>query len=194
MVAGSCASAEDSGFYADLDLGQASYPYSTAVHLDGVMLSSTRVSMKSTFWGGTVGYRFTPYFGSEVGYVDLGKASVWVSDGSGTAGGEAAFASKGPTLALVGAVQIGNLEGFLRLGYLLAHASLSVARDDGPTKLNAALSAGSPAPFGGVGLRFALSEQWHVKVEFDRYDRIGNSATTGAVNMNVATVGVGCRF
>jgi hypothetical protein len=179
MVAGSCASAEDSGFYADLDLGQASYPYSTAVHLDGVMLSSTRVSMKSTFWGGTVGYRFTPYFGS---------------DGSGTAGGEAAFASKGPTLALVGAVQIGNLEGFLRLGYLLAHASLSVARDDGPTKLNAALSAGSPAPFGGVGLRFALSEQWHVKVELDRYDRIGNSATTGAVNMNVATVGVGCRF
>jgi len=194
VVAVRSAAAEDSGFYADVDLGQAKYPYSTAVDLHGVNLSSSRVPIKSTFWGATVGYRFTPYFGSEVGYINLSKSSVWVSDGSGTARGEASFAAKGPTLALVGAVQVGNLEAFLRLGYLIARASLSVAGFDGATKLNAAVTVNSPAPFGGVGFRFAVSESWHLKLEFDRYDRIGNPAVTGVANINVTTLGVGWRF
>src|SRR5579863_2959168 len=85
IVAARSASAEDSGFYADLDLGQARYPYSTVIALHGVVLSSVNPRIKDTSWSGTVGYRFTPYLGSEVGYVNLGKGSTSVSDASGAA-------------------------------------------------------------------------------------------------------------
>lgn len=194
IVAAGSASAEDSGFYAELDLGQARYPYSTVIDLHGVTLSSVNPRIKDTSWGGTVGYRFTPYFGSEVGYVSLGRGSASVSNASGTAQGEASFTSRGPTLALVGAAQISNLEAFLKLGYLFAHADLAVAAIDGPTKLNATVSANTPAPFGGLGLRYAFNEHWHLKLEFDHYDGVGDAATTGTANINVATLGVGCLF
>ena len=143
-----------------------------------------------------LGYRFTPYFGSEVGYVNLGKGSSAVSDASGTgaAQGDASFTSRGPTLALVGAAQISNLEAFLRLSYLFAHADLTIAAIDGPTKLNATVSANTPAPFGGLGLRYAFNDHWHLKLEFDHYDGVGAAAKTGTANINVTTLGVGCRF
>jgi hypothetical protein len=104
------------------------------------------------------------------------------------------FTSKGPTLGLVGAVQVGNLEAFLKLGYLFAHADLSVAATDGPTKLNTRMTASTPAPVAGLGFRYAFNESWHVKFEFDHYDRVGDAETTGAANINVAAFGIGCRF
>ena len=194
IAAARSASAEDSGFYADLDLGQARYPYSTIIDLHGVVLSSVNPRIKDTSWGGTVGYRFTPYLGSEVGYVNLGKGSASVSDASGAAQGKASFTARGPTLVLVGAAQISNLEAFVRLGYLFAHADLTVAAIDGPTKLNATISANTPAAFGGLGFRYAFNDHWHLKLEFDHYDGVGDAATTGTVNINIATFGVGCRF
>jgi opacity protein-like surface antigen len=197
IVATSPATADQSGAYADLDLGQAKYPYANIVDIHGVALSSVNRHIKDTYWGATVGYRFTPYFGSEVGYVNLGKGSAPVSDtsGTGTKLGGANFSSRGPTLALVGAVQLGNLEAFLRLGYLFAHVDLSVAATvDGPTKLNATISANTLAPFGGLGFRYAFSERWHLKFEFDHYDDVGDAATTGTATISVATLGVGYRF
>jgi len=197
IIAARSASADNSGFYADFDLGQAKYAYSAVTDVHGVDLSSVNPRIKDTSWGGTVGYRFTPYFGSEVGYMNLGKGSASVSDTSGTdtAQGKASFTSRGPTLALVGAVQFRNLEAFLRLGYLFAHTDLLVAAvADGSTKLNATESANMPAPFGGLGIRYAFSEYWHLKLEFDRYDDVGDAATTGTAHIKVTTLGVGCRF
>lgn len=197
IVAARSASADDdSGLYADLDLGQAHYPYSTVIDSHGVSLSSVSPRVKDTSWDGTVGYRFTPYFGTEVGYVNLGKGSTPVSDTSdaGAARGQASFTSRGPILALVGAVQFGNLEAFLRLGYLFAHTNLWVAAVEGPTKLNAAVSANTAATFGGLGLRYAFNDHWHIKLEFDHYDGVGDAAATGTANFGVATLGIGCRF
>ena len=197
LVATQSASADESGFYTDLDLGQAQYPYSTAIDSHGVTLSSANPHVKDTSWDSTVGYRFTPYFGAEVGYVNLGKGSASLSDASdtGSSQGAARFTSRGPTLSLVGAVQIGNLEAFLRLGYLFAHAVLSVATTvDAAARLNTTVSANTLAPFAGLGLRYAFNDRWHLKLEFDRYDDVGDAATTGTANINVATLGVGYRF
>lgn len=195
IVGARSATAEQSGFYADVDLGQASYPYSASVDLRGVALSSAKLSIKDTSWGGTVGYRFIPYFGAEAGYVNLGKGSATVSDASGAAQGKASFTSKGATLALVGAAQVRNLEAFVRVGYLLAHTDLSVGGTvNGQTKLNTTLSANTSARFGGLGLRYAFSDYWHLKVEFDRYDDVGDAASTGTAKISVTTLGVGCRF
>ena len=196
IVTARSAIAGESGFYADLDIGQARYPYSALVNLHGVTLRSVDAPIKDTSWGATAGYRFTPYFGSEVGYVNLGKASIPVANASepGATQGEARFTSKGATAALVGAVQVGNLEAFLRVGYLFSHADLSVAAVDGSTKLNTTVSANRLTPFGGLGFRYAFDDFWHVKIEFDRYDDVGDAARTGAANINVATLGVGCRF
>lgn len=196
IVTARSAAAGESGLYADLDIGQAKYPYSALVDLHGVTLRSVDVPIKGTSWGATVGYRFAPYFGSEVGYVNFGKASPPVANAPepGATQGAARFTSAGATVALVGAVQVGNLEAFLRVGYLFAHADLSVAAVDGPTKLNTTVTANTLAPFGGLGFRYAFDDFWHVKIEFDRYDDVGDAARTGAANINVATLGVGCRF
>jgi hypothetical protein len=202
MVAATAACADSSGFYGDFDLGVASYSYATEVKFPADTLSAVDPRIKVTSWGVNVGYRFIPYFGAEAGYVSLGKGSVpavGVSGGAGASGvsnthGTVGFASKGPTLGLVGAVQLGNLEAFLKLGYLFAHADLSVAATDGPTKLNTRMTASTPAPVAGLGFRYAFNESWHLKVEFDHYDGVGDAETTGIANINVAAFGIGCRF
>lgn len=196
LVAATSAYADSSGFYGDFDLGVATYSFATEVKFPGVILSAVDPRIKDTSWGLNVGYRFIPYFGAEAGYVSLGKGSVPAADalGGGTAHGTVGFTSKGLTLGLVGAVQVGNLEAFLKLGYLLAHTDLSVTATNGPTKLNTWVTASTPAPVTGLGFRYAFNESWHVKVEFDHYDRVGDAEITGAANINVAAFGIGCRF
>jgi hypothetical protein len=196
IFAASFAHADDSGFYADFDLGRATYAVATEVHFPADTLSVVDPHGKDTSWGLTVGYRFTPHFGSEVGYVNLGNESfpaVDVTAGS-TAHGTASFSSGGPALALVGAFQIGYVEVFVKAGYLFAHADVSVAGLDGTTKLNAKVTASTPAPLAGVGCRYEFSEHWHLKLEFDHYDGVGDAMSTGDTNVNVATVGVGYLF
>lgn len=54
---------------------------------------------------------------------------------------------------------------------LFAHTDLSVAATvEGPTKLDATISANTLSSFGGLGLRYAFNGSWHLKVEFDHYD------------------------
>ena len=196
LVAATSAYADGSGFYGDFDLGVATYSYATEVKFPAVTLSAVDPRIKDTSWGLNVGYRFIPYFGVEAGYVSLGKGSVPAADaaGAGNARGTVGFASKGPTLGLVGAVQVGNLEAFLKLGYLFARADLSVAATDGPTKLTTGMTASTPAPVAGLGFRYAFNESRHVKVEFDHYDGVSDAETTGAANVNVVVFGIGCRF
>ncbi len=188
--------ADESGFYGDFDVGRATYPYASEVKFPVATLSAVDSSVRDTSWGLTVGYRFTPHFGAEVGYVSLGKEAVSATDasGAGVAHGTFDFNSGGPTVALVGAVQVWYLEAFAKLGYLFAHADLSATGADGPTKLDAKVTASTPAPLAGAGLRFEFSERWHVKLEFDHYDGIGNAATTGSVNINSTTLGIGVLF
>jgi hypothetical protein len=190
------ARADDSGSYADFDLGRAAYSVATDVHFPAVTLSAVDSHIKDTSWGVTLGYRFIPYFGTEVGYVSLGKESFPAVDIGGDAGahGTTSFFSGGPTLALVGAFQVGYLEMFVRAGYLFARAELSVVGTDGATKLNGKMTATTPVPLGGIGLRYEFSERWHVKFEFDHYDGVGDAESTGVANVNVATLGVGILF
>jgi opacity protein-like surface antigen len=196
VCAATFAYADDSGFYADFDLGRATYSVATEVHFPADTLSAVDSHSKDTSWGATVGYRFTPHFGSEVGYVNLGKESFPALDAAsgGSAHGAASFSSGGPTVTLVGAFQVGYLEMFVKAGYLFAHADLSVAGTDGATKLNAKVTASTPAPLVGVGFRYEFSERWHLKVEFDRYDGVGDAMSTGDTDFTVVTVGVGYLF
>jgi OmpA-like transmembrane domain len=190
------ARADDSGSYADFDLGRAGYSVAADAHFPTVTFSAVDSRIKDTSWGVTFGYRFIPYFGTEVGYVSLGKESFPAVDVGGDAGAHAtaSFSSGGPTLALVGAFQVGYLEMFVKAGYLFARAQLSVVGTDGATKLNTKMTASTPVPLGGVGLRYEFSERWHVKLEFDRYDGVGDGESTGVANVNVTTLGVGVLF
>jgi OOP family OmpA-OmpF porin len=194
IFAATSAYADDSGYYASFDLGGARYSYANDIKFPAVTLSAVDPHIKDTASGIALGYRFIPYFGAEVGYVSLGKGSVPAADVSGATRGTAAFTAKGPDLALVGAIQVGYLEMFVKLGYLFASADLSVAATDGTIKLNSKVTASTPTPLGGAGLRYEFNERWHVKLEFDHYDGVGDAETTGAANINVATLGMGYRF
>src|ERR1700760_1074631 len=102
MGATAPASAEGSGFYADFDVGQARYPYSSVIHLNAVVLDATNPGVKDSAWDALIGYRLNPHLGMEVGYVSFGKGSATISAASTTdvAKGGANFKSSGPTLAV----------------------------------------------------------------------------------------------
>jgi OOP family OmpA-OmpF porin len=175
----------ESGFYLGASVGQAKVK-DFCTDLAGFVGSCDD---KDTAWKIIGGYQFNRNLGVEAGYTDLGRASL-----NGTVLGvpvSARAKAKGFELLGVGTLPLNE--------QFALYAKAGLFRWDVDTSVTA---AGITAAIGdkgtdftfGVGVKYNLTRNAAVRFEFQRYNDVGNDATTGQSNVNVWSLGLQFRF
>ncbi|MGQ0524779.1 MAG: outer membrane beta-barrel protein [Betaproteobacteria bacterium] len=177
----------DLGFYAGGAVGQAKFK--------GACSDITGTGFvggcddKDTAWKIFGGYQFHRNVAVELGYVDLGEASA-----SGTILGVPASASaevKALELVAVGILPLTT--------QFSAYGKAGAFRWDVDTRAAAGAVAVGGGDDGtdftyGVGLKYDFTRNLAARVEWQRYNNVGESNTTGQADVNMWSVGLMFRF
>lgn len=154
-----------------------------------------------TGFGVAAGYQVNPYFAAELGYVDLGEwdysAEGTVTDG--LADYPASFglsqSAAGPVFSLLGIVPIGErFSVFARAG--LALMSVDADADVTIDGIADSASAGTDRSNGmyGLGGEFSVSNRFGVRLEWNRYAKVGSEDITGDTDIDLISLGLRYNF
>lgn len=180
-------------WYAAGSVGSSSVDVSKT-DLDGQMVSagftgvSSSLDKNDTAYKLQLGYQFNPNFALEGGYVDLGKAKYSVSYTGPVAGsGQAEISAKGWNVNAVGIIPLSNDFSVLgKVGLIDAKVEIS-----GPA---GSVSDTSWKATWGVGGAYNFSKTMAVRLEYDRYSKLGNNNTTGEGDVDLWSVGLVYKF
>lgn len=193
--------AADPGWYVGLSGGQ-SRADTDAGELDSTFrslgfTSSSTVDKTDTGWKLFAGYQFNPYFAVEGGYVDLGKFSFSTTVTAAPAGYT--------TGSLSGNVKTKN--GFLvdAVGIWPATDKVSVFGKLGLYSIKTELSASGPSGsltesstdsnlHWGIGAGYDFNKNFGARLEWERFNDVGNKDKTGEANVDLLSVGVVYKF
>lgn len=178
---------QDAGFYAGGSLGQAKLKDACTGLTDIGFVGSC--DDKDTAWKIFGGYQFNRNLGVEAGYTDLGEATA-----TGTVLGlpvSAKAKAKGFEILGVGTFPINEQfavygkAGFFRwdVDSSATGGGVSVAIGD----------KGTDFTF-GLGLKYNFTKNVAARLEFQRYNDVGNDATTGQSDVNVWSLGLQFKF
>lgn len=168
--------AADSGFYVLGSVGSTKFHDIDTTGIPNPSVDDTDMGFKV---GG--GYMFNKNIGVEAAYVDLGKASV--SSGGNTAEVKAS----GEVLAALLVWPISNQFSLLgRLGFINGTVKIS-----GP---GGSVDSTDVKGTFGVGAAFNFNPQLGVRLDIDRYNKLGDSNTTGEGNVDMISLGVFYKF
>ena len=208
--------ADEKGWYLGAGYGQSEINVDTTKINSGLISAGTYTSASTTAdetdtgWKLFGGYQFTRNWAVEFAYVDLGKVTVnprgtvtGVTDvyrGEGTA--------KGWSLAGVGTVMVSDSFGvFGKLGAFRwdydtkcsivtnATAGATCAPTTGSYAGPANRSASGTDLTYGIGLKYNLTKQANLRVEWEQFKDVGNASTTGSsgtgqADANLISVGI----
>lgn len=135
------------------------------------------------------GYQFTPMWGAEVSYGDLGKPSM----GSGivlgvpTSGGYEASSFQ---VSATGSFPLGS--AFSLIG------KVGIARTDIKVSFSGGVSASDSATTTnlayGIGAQYAFTEKVSVRAQYEDLGTVGDSNTTGTSKVTLLSVGLVLKF
>lgn len=178
---------QDAGFYAGGAIGQAKAK-DACTGLGGTGFAGS-CDDKDTAWKIFGGYQFNRNLGAELGYVDLGEFTA-----SGTFLGAPATASieaKGVELVGVGTIPFTpQLAAYGKAGIFRWDVDSSARVGAGAAAAN---DDGTDFTF-GVGLKYDFTRNLAARLEFQRYNNVGETNTTGQSDVNLWTLGVMFRF
>lgn len=172
---------QDAGWFAGLGIGQLRTDDACA----GGAGPSFTCDHKNTAWKIFGGYQLNAYFGFELGLVDFGEAP-------------ASFAGFGPATArtrvvealLVGTVPLSQrLAVFGKAGIFQWDMDFEMATGF----VGSADASGKDHTY-GLGLKYGLSRNVGVRLEWQRYNKVGDPATTGVSDVDFLGVGALLRF
>jgi len=142
-------------------------------------------------WGGFVGYRAFRYAAVELAYAHLGTLHEYQPEVRGTnfilPAVESDLESSGPQLSALAILPLSERwELYLRGGVLfvdqkVTHAS-SITRD--------ATTYGSDDLLFGAGVQFDVASHWTMRLDFQRYDDVGEDDWIGEADIDVWSLGV----
>lgn len=186
-VAATSALAQDVGFYAGGAVGQAKAKDSCSGITGAGFVGGC--DDKDTAWKIFGGYQFSRHLGVEAGYVDLGEFTA-----SGTILGAPAAASaeaKGLEVVAVGTIPFTQ--------QLAAYGKAGAFRWDVDTRAAVGAAAAGGGDDGvdftyGVGLKYDFTRNLAARLEFQRYNNVGETNTTGQSDVNLWTLGVMFKF
>jgi OmpA-OmpF porin, OOP family len=196
VCAATTAAGKDSGFYLGADAGYAGYPDDANLQVGSTTLTEI-ASTDSVFTAHVAaGLRFSRYFALEAGYVDLGEVKATLTDAAQSAAIRAnlRFKARGPILNAIGSFPLGNWDPFIKFGMFWQNVDLNLDGTAGGTPFSLAWSADGMKIAWGAGVGYALGEQWHVRLELDYFDSVGDDNRTGKARVTSAAVGVAYRF
>lgn len=170
------AHAADSGIYLLGSVGQTKFHDIDTTGIFNPSVDDTDTGFKI---GG--GYMFNKYVGVEAAYVDLGKATV-------SSGGQTAeLKASGEVVVALGVLPLSNQFSLLgRLGFINGTVKIS-----GP---GGSVDSTDVKGTIGVGAAFNFTPQLGVRLDVDRYNKLGDSNTTGEGNVDMISLGVFYKF
>jgi len=145
-----------------------------------------------------LGYRFTDYAAAEGGYVGLGEFRVTRNLAAPAGATNADVRIKGLLLNAVGRLDVGyGLAVFAKAGVLLSETKTFRATSGGASFASGA--AGSAIvdeinPAWGLGVEYRLSAKTALRLEWDRFLRVGEAASTGETDLDLYAIGLSLRF
>lgn len=202
--------AEGTGWYFGLTGGQAEADLSKAeiddIVLDAFVVAGAPVSNGSstlddsdTSFSLFGGYRFSPYFAVEAGYVDFGTAEYRASGVIDPIGPQPSVAANmsqdvelsGFTAAALGSMPIGNaFDVHGRVGILFADTEVTVSASVPTLSASDSFSADSQDFFFGLGVGFELGQNWAFSLDWQQFKDVGDEDETGETDVNRLSLGV----
>lgn len=161
---------QEAGWYAGLGIGQSEFK-------EGCGIAALGCDDKDTAYSVFGGYQFNANLGAELGYTDLGEA---------TAGG-ASVGAKGFELTGVGTLPINQqFAVYGKLGFYRWDVDASAP--------GASFSETGTDPTFGVGVKYDLTRNFALRAQWQRYQDLGNSATTGTSDADVIGINGVLKF
>jgi OOP family OmpA-OmpF porin len=202
FAAGTAAAAESGatpGWYGGASIGRSDFrlgggEVDSALGGQGITSSSTIDDKRDTAYKLNLGYQFNRNFGIEGGYVDLGRSkfsSTTTAPGADTLSGE--VKARGWTLEGVGTLPLGNgFSVFGKAGVLRADLDFN-AGSTGVVAVSNREKTTTSFTY-GLGAGYDISKSLGLRAEWNRYSRLGESATTGKGDVDLFSAGVVLKF
>ena len=179
---------QESGFYLGGAVGQAKAKDACNVAVPaGIFFSCDE---KDTTWKVFAGYEFNKYLALEGAYVDLGEAKATATGPGGTATG--ALDGKGWELLGVGSIPFNDqFSAYGKAGIFRWKVDGSLAVTGIAT--TSVEETGTDFTY-GVGLRYNFTRNLGARLEWQRYNNVGESDTTGQADVDLLSIGLIFRF
>lgn len=148
---------------------------------------------EATTWSALAGYRFLRYAAVEISYLDLGTLEEYVPPRvigqSTTVDAAAEMQSRGATISMLGQLPITDRWSvYARAGGLFVEQDIH--QRVGPTHDRD--SYDSEVLLYGIGTQLDLGARWTVRLDFQRYDDVGNGS--GILESDVDALSLGVLF
>jgi opacity protein-like surface antigen len=204
--------AAERGFYFGMDVGQYAYDLDqrgidrmvedTVADVGLAVIDGQSETSEDGFtYGIILGYQILPYLAVEAAYVDLGdaeyKARGVVTDGVTTAEMNAQLTaeSSGPTVSVLGILPVfaSGWEVYGRAGVYFASNDVAASVAIDGISESASDSSNSTEFLWGVGAGYTRGD-WTVRLDFQQFTDVGDSDSTGDVNVNRIVLGAVYRY
>jgi opacity protein-like surface antigen len=149
---------------------------------------------QATAWGGLVGYRIGRYAAAELSYLDLGTLHTTHDVPVGPILNptrvplKRELETRGPTLSALGLLPLSKVwDLYLRAGVIFADMELSSRLGDSNTS---SATFGSEALLWGGGAQFHWGDHWSLRLDFQRFENVGDRREAGEADINLLSLGV----
>jgi len=190
--------AADSGFYGLGSVGD-SRPHVGQSAFDGRLGNAGATGINSSWddsdwgWKAQLGYQFNPNFALEGGYVNLGKVDYRAAYTQGGATGD--YKVDGWNVAGLGIVPLDDrFSLFGKLGVINARTSADLNGSGLGGVGNGNFGDTRWRPDYGIGGMYNLTRNTGLRLEYERFDGVGDAATTGDANVDLISLGVSHKF
>jgi opacity protein-like surface antigen len=150
----------------------------------------------------TFGFRFNRYFAAELGLVQTGdtvsRARADMDFGTGLLPADSAvsFGAGGPLISAIGILPINDrFEVFGRAGYMFTSAEREILlRVDGQTVAFGSGKGDSQDLVLGVGMAYHFNVVYSLRLEYLKFDSLGEDGRSGTEDLNQYGLGIVVRF
>jgi len=213
---GRAAADDTAGLYVGGNLGRTLSTYSRSA-LDETLVSADNgegytltvdaafVHHQQAVWSADIGYMVSPYFGVETSYLDLARLRYFAHGsevyaaapylGSSPLAANLDIASRGPTLALIGALPMTNDWSVnARVGAYEGKSTSDYRFMAGSNVSEGSESDSSTSLLAGAGTTYVLGAHWVLRLDYLYLDQIKEKVFGKSFNVSLVTAGVAYAF